>query len=321
MAIEPASGPGAPPASSPVARLDRDPLRYAYDPAVPPRLEVHPGSEVVVETHDARAGRLDDRAPGTLFELPRPPEQGNPLTGPIAVAGARPGDAVVVTILDISVESAGWAGGHAHVNPLAPGRVPRPLGRRVAIDGQLVRFSDRFTLPLRPMIGCLGTAPSPAEGIGPPSSGAVGRYGGNMDQPVVGIGAVVHLPVAVAGALLYVGDVHACQGDGELSGVGLEIAATVRLRIDLVAGASPAWPWVSFDDRLAVLVADEDFTVARREACEAMVTALERSFGLEPAEAMALLSVAGDMRMGQTMGRGPMTLRLEVPGWPGLVPA
>ena len=125
-----------------------------------------------------------------------------------------------------------------------------------------------------------------------------------MDQPVVGAGGVVHLPVAVPGALLYVGDVHACQGDGELSGVGLEIAATVRLRVDLATGAAPSWPWVAFDDRLAVLVADEDFTVARREACEAMVTRPRASFGLEPAEAMALISVAGDMRMGQTMGRG-----------------
>ena len=69
------------------------------------------------------------------------------------------------------------------------------------------------------------------------------------------------------------------------------------------------------------MTADEDFTVARREATDAMVTALERSFGMEAGEAMALLSIAGDMRMGQTMGRGPMTLRLEVPRWDGLVPA
>jgi acetamidase/formamidase len=300
--------------------LTRDRVGYAYDPALAPLLTVEPGATVVVETFDARAGLLDDREPGTLFELPRPPAQGNPVTGPIAVTGAAPGDALVVEILAIDVEPAGWAGGHAHVNPLAPGRVPRPLGRRVAIaDGQ-VHFSDRFVLPLEPMVGCLGVAPAPGSDPAP-TSGQMGRFGGNMDQPVVAAGSTVHLPVAVPDALLYVGDVHARQGDGELSGVGLEIAATVTLRVGLERGAAPSWPWATWDGRMAVMTSDEDFTVARREACEALVTALERSFGMEPAEAMALLSIAGDMRMGQTMGRGPMTLRLEVPAWPGLRPA
>jgi amidase len=301
--------------------LTRTQIGYAYDPALAPLLTIDPGTTVVLETHDARAGALDDREPGTLFELPKPPGQGNPITGPVAVRGAQPGDALAVTIEAIDVEPAGWAGGHAHVNPLAPGRVQRPLGRRVAIrDGQ-VHFSDRFVLPLRPMIGCLGTAPALGPGDTAPTSGQVGRFGGNMDQPVVAAGATVILPVAVPDALLYAGDIHAVQGDGELSGVGLEIAATVRLRVELLPGAAPSWPWATWADRIAVMTADEDFVAARREACEAMVTALERSFGIEAAEAMALLSVAGDMRMGQTMGRGPMTLRLELPRFPGLEPA
>ncbi len=89
----------------------------------------------------------------------------------------------------------------------------------------------------------------------------------------------------------------------------------------LLPGAAVEWPWVAFGDRLAVMTADEDFTVARREAVEAVVTALERSFDMEAGEALALVSLSGDMRMGQTMGRGPMTLRLEIPAWPGLEPA
>ena len=301
--------------------LLRTQIVYAYDPDLAPLLTIDPGTTVVVQTHDARAGALDDREPGTIFELPKPPAQGNPITGPIAVRGAQPGDALVVTVVAIDVEPAGWAGGHAHVNPLAPGRVPRPLGRRVAIRDGRVHFSDRFVLPLRPMIGCLGVAPALASGETAPTSGQMGRYGGNMDQPVVAAGSVVHLPVGVPQALLYVGDIHACQGDGELSGVGLEIAATVTLRVDLLPGRAPSWPWALWADRIAVMVSDEDFTTARREACEAAVTALERSFGIEAAEAMALLSVAGDMRMGQAMGRGDMTLRLELPRFPGLAPA
>jgi len=307
--------------ADPTPDLTRTQIGYAYDPALAPLLTIDPGTTVVVQTHDARAGALDDREPGTLFELPKPPAQGNPITGPIAVRGAQPGDALVVTIVAIDVEPAGWAGGHAHVNPLSPGRVPRPLGRRVAIKDGLVHFSERFVLPLRPMIGCLGVAPAAEPGVPAPTSGQMGRYGGNMDQPVVAAGATVHLPVAVPDALLYVGDIHALQGDGELSGVGLEIAATVTLRVDLLPGRAPSWPWALWADRIAVMVSDADFAAARREACEAAVTALERSFGIEPAEAMALLSVAGDMRMGQTMGRGDMTLRLELPRFDGLEPA
>jgi len=300
--------------------LDRDVLGYAYDPATPPRARIRPGDRITIRTHDARAGLLDDREPGTLFELPRPPAQGNPLTGPVAIDGARPGDRLLVTIEIIELDDAGWAGGHAHVNPLAPGRVTRPIGRRVALGDGVAHFSERITIALRPMIGCIGVATVPTDAA-PPTAGEMGRFGGNMDQPVVGVGATVHLPVLVDDALLYVGDVHAAQGDGELSGVALEIGATVTLRVDLLPGAAVEWPWVAFGDRLAVMTAHEDFTVARRDAVEAVVSALERSFGMEAGEALALVSLSGDMRMGQTMGRGPMTLRLEVPAWPGLEPA
>ena len=291
-------------------------LTYAYDAARPPLGVIDIGDEIIIETSDARAGSLDDRAPGTLFELPRPPAQGNPLTGPIAVKGARPGDTLLVEILAIDVAAAGWAGGHAHVNPLAPGRVSRPIGRRVAVSEGKAHFSDRFAIPIRPMIGCIGTATPEA-----PGSGEMGRYGGNMDHPVVGIGCTVYLPVNVADALLYVGDVHAVQGDGEISGVGLEIAATVTLKVTIAREQRLDWPWASWDGRLAVMTADEDFVVARRDATEAMVSALERAYGMEAAEALALLSVAGDLRVGQSMGRGPMTVRLEVPHWDGFGPA
>jgi amidase len=125
----------------------------------------------------------------------------------------------------------------------------------------------------------------------------------------------------VDGALLYVGDVHAAQGDGELSGVALECAAEVSLRLELVPRAAPAWPWVEAGDRIMVLTAGPDFATARREAVEAVVGALEQQLGLEAAEAMALVSVAGDLRVGQAFGGGELSLRLELPAALGLVPA
>jgi amidase len=138
---------------------------------------------------------------------------------------------------------------------------------------------------------------------------------------VVTAGTRLFLPVFVPEALLYIGDVHAAQGDGELSGTAIEIGSTVRVRVSLIRNAAPAWPWLETEDRWIVMTADNDFVRARREAVEAVVAALERDLGIEPAEALALLAGAGDLRIGQSMGGAiPMTVRLEVPKWPGLQP-
>ena len=298
-------------------RVGREHVGFHYEEREPVII-VEPGTCLTFETLDARSGALLDRAVGSLFELPKPdPARGNPLTGPVAVAGAEPGDALVAMILAIEPITPGWAGGHAHVNPLAPGRVPRPLGRICAVRDGVVHFSERITIPAVPMIGCIGTA-VPGEPI---HAGVPGRHGGNIDQKVVTAGTTVHLPVFVPGGLLYVGDVHAVQGDGELSGVGLEIAAEVTITIGLRKRAALAWPWLETADRLAVLTSADDFPTARREAVEAMVDLMERRWAMEPAEALALLSVAGDIRIGQAFGGPlPMTVRLEIPRFEGLTP-
>jgi amidase len=304
-------------AARPAVRLTRDVVSYSYDSSLPARATVAPGSTVVFETHDARAGALLDRPPGTLFDLPRAtPGRGNPLTGPLFVQEAGVGDALVVTVDDIQLDQAGWCGGHAHVGPLEPGRIPRPRGRICLTEDGGVRFSESILLRAAPMIGCIGTAP----GGDPPLSGLPGRYGGNVDQKVIGPGARVHLPVFVPGGQLFVGDVHACQGDGELSGVGLEIGAEVTVTVAVTKDAGLRWPWVETADRVIVMTTALDFADARREAVGEMLSALERQLGLEPAEGLALISVAGDLRVGQAFGGMEMTLRLEMPASLGLRP-
>jgi len=299
-------------------RLARDTVAYHYDPSLPPRASVPPGTTVVFQTHDARAGVLLDRGPGSLFELPLPtPGKGNPLTGPLLVEGAEPGDALIVRIDQIVLDEAGWCGGHAHVGPLEPGRIPRPLGRICRVTDAEVRFSDAIALPTGPMIGCIGTAPGGES----PLSGLPGRYGGNMDHPTIGPGTTVHLPVFAPGGLLFIGDVHACQGDGELSGVALEIGAEVTATIGVRKDAGLRWPWAQTANRIMVMTSALEFSDARREAVAEMLAALEDQLGLEPAEGMALISVAGDLRVGQAFGGMELTLRLEMPASLGLVPA
>ena len=322
---EAVAAPATAPATGVAARrISAEHIGYHYDPALPPVLTVEPGAVVEFETLDARAGALYDRPVGVIFELPRPSGgKSNPITGPLAIRGAQPGDALAVQIQAVDVVNPGWGGGHAYVNPLGPGRVPRALARIVEVRDGVVEFSERIQCPARPKLGCVGVAvPAHQTDDGQPiHAGYAGRHGGNMDHKVVTAGTTLYLPVTVPGALLYIGDAHAAQGDGELSGTAIEIGSLARVRVDVVAGAGIAWPWLETPDRWMVLVADNDFVVARREAVEAVVSLLERDLGIEPAEALALLAAAGDLRIGQSMGGAiPMTIRLEIPKWEGVNP-
>lgn len=297
------------------ARIAASSQAFAYDAALPPALTVPPGTVVVFETADARDGALADRPAGSKFVLPPPPVgRGNPLTGPLAIDGVEPGDAVVVDVLGIHCGALAWTGAHAHVNPLAEGRIPVSLGRSCAVADGRVRFTDDLDLPLRPMIGCIGVAPANEA----PNAGLPGRFGGNLDHAIVASGSRIVLGAEVARGLLFVGDVHAAQGDGELSGVAVEVPAEVTVRVDRVAGAAPAWPWVVTDDRIAVLTSAADFADARSEAVAAMLDLVEGRLGLAPAEGLALISAAGDLRVGQAFGGMDLTLRLELPRLPQL---
>jgi amidase len=302
------------PDATPV-RLAASAQAFAYDGALPAALTVTPGTTVVFETADARDGALAGHPAGSGFVLPPPPPgRGNPLTGPLAISGAEPGDTLVVDVLAIDCGSPGWAGAHAHVNPLEPGRIPVSLARSCTIDATAVRYADGIDLALRPMVGCIGTAPA----VGAPGAGAPGRHGGNLDHPIIAAGSRVYLGVSVEGGFLFVGDVHAAQGDGELSGVAVEVPAEVTLRVDVVPGSAPAWPWVVTRDRISVLTSAAEFAVARREAVSAMLDLIERRLELPPAEALGLISASGDLRLGQAFGGMDLTLRLELPRLPGL---
>jgi amidase len=304
-------------ADVPSARISRDRVGYTYDPRAEAVLSVSPGTEVLFETLDARAGSMFVNPPGQLVDLPRPiPGRGNPVTGPLAIRGAMPGDALIVDIVEIRTISPGWCGGHAHVHPLAEGRIPRARGRVCEVSDGLVKFSPAIAFPEQPMIGCIATAPSDQ----PVNCGNPGPFGGNLDHKVIGAGARVYLPVRRPGALLWIGDVHAHQGDGELSGTAVEIGADVTVRVDVAPNRSIRWPWVETSDRLMSMASSMDFAEARRETVEAMMTALEHQLGLEPAEALALISAVGDLRVGQAFGGMEMTLRLEMPRSLGLQP-
>ena len=295
-------------------RIDRSLGGHAYDPDTEPRARIEPGREVWVETRDPRSGALLVGEPGTLQPYPPPPGgRSNALTGPIELIGAEPGDVVAVTVTRLRPEPVGYMAAKdlGYVVPL--GSIESAHIGIVAVGEETFSWQGH-QLPVRPMVGCLGVA-HPDR----PGSGAIGPFGGNFDHIVVAAGCTVYLPVFEPGALLYVGDVHAAMGDGELSCGGVEIAAEVGLRPELVRGYRLTQPRFDTGDKIVTTGWSFDFAEARRMAVADMLQLLVRCLGITSTEAMMLISVAGDLRIGQACGNMEMTLRLEMPKLEGLV--
>ena len=220
-------------------RIPRDQFTYQFSATTEPVATVAPGDQFVVETHDTSTGRIHRREDVPDFVRVRDPLKVNPAAGPIFVEGAAPGDDLIVEILDIRLRPYGFVRVLAGAGVLQEGIEPDGV-LMARVDGEHLVLGERIRMPLRPMVGVIGTAP--ADGV--IYTAAPGPQGSNIDVNAVTVGARVHLPVHVPGGLLAIGDVHASMGDGEVSGTGVEIGGEVTVRVDLVPGAAPARPWI-----------------------------------------------------------------------------
>jgi acetamidase/formamidase len=226
-----------------------------YSFAHPPALRIKPGDRVVTTTIDA-AGV--DATGKTVASGP------NPQTGPFYVEGAEPGDMLVVTIEKLDTNRAMAYSGSLlspyTVDPLSiAARVDRDArrltwtidkARGVARLDQVDVQPGGIDLPLRPMLGCLGVAPARKEAI---STAVPGAFGGNMDYASMGAGVKLMLPVNEPGALLFLGDGHARQGEGEVAGTGLETSLDVEFSVALVKKKASAWPRLETETHVIVL--------------------------------------------------------------------
>ncbi len=281
---------------------DQGNFHYVYGPYVDPVLTVAPGTLLTVETHDAFEGKItsEDDKPGELLNFPFL----NPQTGPIFVEGAEKGDTLAVRILSIKPrgpqpvgttcllpEFGGLVGtGHtAMLNAPLPEKV-----KKVRVDEQGVYWSEKITLPYEPFIGTIGTSPE-IEAI---SSLQPDYYGGNMDLPDVAPGSVIYLPVNTKGALLYLGDCHAIQGDGELCGVALEIPATVEIQVDLIKGRTIGWPQLENKNVFMTIGSARPLEDAARIAYRELVRYVAAETGTGEDEAYMLLTMCGKIRLG-----------------------
>lgn len=275
-------------------RIARDQLIYHFDAATPPVSTIDPGETVIVESHDTATGRLNRAEDLESFIAARNPLEVNPAGGPIFVNGAKPGDALAVTILDIKLGPLGFVrtlnGAGALQRDIEPNSV-----LMVRTEGDSLIFGEKVRLPARPMVGVLGTAPADGRIY----TAHPGTQGSNMDFNANTIGTTVYLPVHVPGALLGIGDLHAAMGDGEVSGTGVEIRGETTVRIDLIEGAAPSRPWMETETDWIATGQGETLEIAVEEAVDQLTGILQDKLDLTRTEAFLLVSARGDIRIGQ----------------------
>jgi acetamidase/formamidase len=273
-----------------------DPTTFhrAFSGAIAPALHIHPGDTIKTTTVDAggRDAKNTRRSMG-----------GNPETGPFYVEGAMPGDTLAIKFhrIRLNRDSAGSG------DRIVPSAVQAGYYRNAKFDdkfnsewkldreagyGMLAKPSEHlknFKVKLQPMLGCIGVAPPANQSF---RSGWLGSWGGNMDYNGVREGVTVYLPVYQEGALLFVGDGHALEGDGELNGDALETSMDVEFTVNLIRGKSTQAPRFESDEYLMASGIAGSLQDALQQATTELARWLERDYKLTPNESGIVLGTS-----------------------------
>lgn len=278
---------------------ERRTLHGHFSRDLAPILEIEPGDALRTSTLESGwAGFEGDRDPAL--------DKGHALIGPVAVRGAQPGDALTVRIVRLEPGPTAWNGAGGFSSPvndslgISEGDLERVTWELDRAAG-LARSEHGWTVPLAPFLGVIGVAPAEpgVHTTTPPR-----RVGGNIDCRELVTGSTLVLPVEVPGALLSFGDGHAAQGDGEASTLALEAAMdVVELEIGLLPGVAPPWPYAETPAGRVTFGFSPDLGQAMLLALEGMVEHLESSLGLDRRRALALASVAVDLRVTQVVNQ------------------
>ncbi len=263
-----------------------------------PVLHVAPGDTIVTTTVDA------DGYDASGVQVAH---GGNPMTGPFYLDGAEPGDTLVLYIERITPNRpTGWSSVALAANVVDPPYVPRLYRQPEAEPEELARWDidpaagvatlrapetrlGRLRLPLAPMLGCFGVAARGGQRI---STATSAQHGGNMDYRGFCAGTTVYLPVFAPGALFFLGDGHAVQGDGEAAGTGVEVSMEVEFRLDLQKHKTIHWPRGENGEFIFTVGNARPLDQALQHATTEMVRWLQEDYGLDALSAGLLIGQA-----------------------------
>jgi amidase len=275
---------------------------YTMGPYSDPVMTIKPGDRVVVETRDAFEGAIKTERdmPTKVLKMPFL----NPQNGPIMIEGAEKGDTIAVYIESMKPRGENPRGTCAMIPEFggltgtyytATLNDPLPeIVRKINVDEQFVYWSDRVTLPYKPHIGTLSCSPE----IDSINSLTPDNHGGNMDLPDMGPGSITYLPVRSPGARLFIGDAHACQGDGEVCGVAVEYATVTTIHVELIKGWSIEWPRLENEEVIMAIGSTRPLEDATRIAYRELVYWMAKDFGFDKWDAYMMLSQCGKVRLG-----------------------
>jgi acetamidase/formamidase len=285
---------------------------FAFSASIAPVLRVPDGAVIEANTREASNNLV---RPGMTSEEYRriqwPDPYGHPLAGPIYIVGAQPGDKLAVTLLTLELGNWGWTDsspesaflgqevGDSHVKTYTFSK-----------DRKSATFTDGITVPLRPFPGVMGVAPATSEMLStvPPRAN-----GGNMDDPDIVEGTTVYFPVFVEGGLFSIGDPHAAQGHGEVSGTAIEAPMRIVYRVKVIKGGHTiAEPQYETDDLYAVTAFAATLDEAARKATRYMIAWLMDVHGMQRHEANMLSSVAANLKIAEVVD-GNVLVTMHMP--------
>lgn len=268
----------------------------------PPAAWCEPGEYVRFITMDALGNQFADDNNPIIDES----KAGNPSTGPLYVRGAEPGDMLKVTVKTIELPN-------IMSMTTAPGagvfgdEIPELKRKLYSVQDGVIHFNEKLSFPIRPMLGVIGVAPKEGD----VATFYPGEHGGNMDCKEIIQDSVLYLPVFCPGGLLFVGDVHALMGDGEVCICGAETAAQVVLKVDLVKKNYGGLVLLN-EGKVITIATAPTLDEAAVQATKFMRKLLEKELGMEFHESCRVLSLVGDVRICQVVDP-LMTCRMEVP--------
>jgi acetamidase/formamidase len=295
--------------------LGRETAHHVFDRAIPAELVVAPGTEVSLALRDGSNGQITPKTTpqdlqGLNFGLM------DPLTGPIFVEGAEPGDALSIEILDIQLGDWGWSGILPDFGLLAD-RYPGPFLKMWDTSADEIEIGNGHRFDLQPMIGVIGVAPEQPGAYGTTIPTVAG---GNIDVKYTQKGSRVLMPVFAEGGLLSLGDAHALQGDGELNGTAIECEADILIKVDLVKGAGLIAPVIDTphssraEERYrSFLGVGPDLWEAARSASSQAAVALAAALKMPEDEAYALLGIFAELRIHEIVDKPNWVVGCMVP--------